>query len=152
MNILAAGRELLSHLTARRLKDGLYSAAIVAATVVLFVIDISEPRGVVDGVGYAAVVSLTGWMGKRAVVGSAAVTSILTILAAALLPDAGISVAGMWANRFFALASIWIVALVMQRRLDLEARIRQRSDTQRRQEDRLGHHGARMPVRRNRLR
>ena len=132
MNILAGG--LFSHFTARRLTDGLYSAAIVAAIVVLFIIDISQPRGVIDGVGYAAVVSLTGWMGKRAVIGTAAITSILTILAAALLPDSGISVAGMWANRTFALASIWIVALVMQRRLDLEAGIRQRSDTQRRQE------------------
>jgi len=135
--IFAAGRRLLSHLTARRLKDGLYWAAIIAATVVLFGIDISEPRGVVDGVGYAAVVSLTGWMGKRAVMGSAVTTSILTIFAAFMLPDAGISVAGMWANRAFALASIWIVALVMQRRLDLEDSIRQRADTQRRQETAL---------------
>jgi signal transduction histidine kinase/CheY-like chemotaxis protein len=85
-------------------------------------------------VGYAAVVALTGWMGKRAVAGSAIITSILTILAAFLLPDAGISVAGMWSNRAFALASIWIVALVMRRRLDLEDRIRQRADTQRRHE------------------
>ena len=134
MTFSTARRGLLTYLTARWLKHALYSAAIIAAIIVLFFIDISQPRGVIDGVGYAAVVSLTGWMGKRAVVGSAVLVSILTLLAAALLPDTGISMAGMWANRFFALASIWIVALVMQRRLDLEDRLRQRTDTQRRQE------------------
>jgi hypothetical protein len=108
-----------------RLLDVLYAGGIVAATTALFAIDISEPRGVVDGVGYAAVVALTNPFGQRAVIGIAAVTSVLTLLAAALLPDSGISVAGMWANRAFALASIWIVALVMRRRLDLEASARE---------------------------
>ena len=60
MPFSTARKGLLTYLTARWLKRALYSAAIVAAMIVLFIIDISEPRGVVDGVGYAAVVSLSG--------------------------------------------------------------------------------------------
>ncbi|HET6608085.1 MAG TPA: ATP-binding protein [Rhodopila sp.] len=100
--------------------------AIAVAGALLFAIDISQPRGVVDGVGYSAVVLLTSRFGRRTLLIAAAVTSTLTILAAALLPDAGISVAGMWANRSFALISIWTVALVMRQRIELEEQIRQR--------------------------
>jgi signal transduction histidine kinase/CheY-like chemotaxis protein len=100
--------------------------AIALAGALLFEIDISQPRGVMDGVGYAAVVALTSRFGKRTLLIAAGVTSTLTILGAALLPDAGISVAGMWANRSFALISIWTVALVMRRRIDLEEQILQR--------------------------
>jgi signal transduction histidine kinase/ActR/RegA family two-component response regulator len=123
-----------ANLTRQRLLDVLYAWAIVAATTALFAIDISEPRGVVDGVGYAAVVALVSRFGQRALLGVAAITSVLTVLAAALLPDSGISVAGMWANRACALASIWIVALVMQSRMDLEARVREREGNLRRHE------------------
>jgi len=124
-------------LTRQRLLDALYVVAVIVATTVLFAIDISEPRGVVDGVGYAAVVALTSRFGRRALVSTAAITSVLTILAAGLLPDAGISVAGMWANRGFALSEIWIVALVMRSRLDMEAHVREREGNLRRHEGAL---------------
>jgi signal transduction histidine kinase/ActR/RegA family two-component response regulator len=123
-----------AYITRPRLLDALYGGAIFGATATLFAIDISEPRGVVDGVGYAAVVALTSRFGRRALIGGAAVTSVLTILAAALLPDAGISVAGMWANRAFALSEIWIVALVMRSRMDLEAQVVTREGKLRRHE------------------
>jgi signal transduction histidine kinase/ActR/RegA family two-component response regulator len=137
VKLLAPARIVRAYLTRPRLLNALYGGAIIAATTVLFAIDISEPRGVVDGVGYAAVVALTSRFGRRALIGIAAITSVLTILAAGLLPDAGISVAGMWANRTFALAEIWIVALVMRSRMDLEARIREREDNLRRHETAL---------------
>src|SRR3954468_12206517 len=105
---------LRPYLSARRLTGGLYAAAITAGTAGLFAIDVSQPRGVVDGIGYAAVVALASRLGRRAVTIIAVLTSVLTVLAAALLPNSGISEAGMWANRAFALAEIWIVALVMQ--------------------------------------
>jgi signal transduction histidine kinase/CheY-like chemotaxis protein len=114
-----------------------YAAAVLAGTVGLFAVDISFPRGVVDGVGYAAVVALASRFGERAVLISASVTTVLTLIAAALLPDAGISLAGMWANRGFAIAAIWIVALIMRRRMALERKIREREQRQRRYESAL---------------
>ena len=109
----------------RRLISPMALASFLAG-VLLFWIDITQPRGVVDGVGYPAVVALTSRFGKRTLLIAAVVTSTLTILGSALVPDAGISVTGMWANRGFALISIWAVALVMRRRIDLEEQIRQR--------------------------
>jgi len=116
------------------LRDIFYAAIIVAGTVGLFAVDISFPRGVVDGVGYAAVVALASRFGQRVLIASAAVTTVLTLIAAALVPDAGISVAGMWANRGFAIAAIWIVGLIMRSRMALELKIREREADQRRHE------------------
>src|SRR5471032_2359310 len=103
VNLLGPVRVLRTLVTISRLLDVLFAAAVAAATAILFFIDISEPRGVVDGVGYAAVVALASRFGTRAIIATAAITSVLTVIAAALLPDSGISVAGMWANRIFAL-------------------------------------------------
>src|SRR6476646_7750423 len=99
----------------RRLRDVLYALAIAAGTTGLFAVDISFPRGVVDGVGYAGMVALSSRFGQRTLIATAA-----------LLPDAGISVAGMWANRACAIAAIWIVALTMQSRMNLEQGIQRR--------------------------
>ena len=108
---------------ASRLRDFLYAATIVAGTAGLFAVDVSFPRGVVDGVGYSAVVALASRFGQRAVLIAASVTTALTLIASALLPDSGISVAGMWANRGFALAAIGIVALIMRSRMTAVNRI-----------------------------
>src|SRR5262249_2122292 len=67
----------------------------------------------------------------------AAATTVLVLIGAALVPDAGISVAGMWANRGFAIASIWIVALVFQRRIFLEQRLRAREENLKRHQSAL---------------
>ncbi len=119
---------------ASRLRDILYAATIVAGTIGLFAVDVSFPRGVVDGVGYSAVVALASRFGQRTLIATAAVTTVLTLIAAPLLPDAGISVAGMWANRTCAIAAIWIVALIMRSRMALELQIRERESHQRRHE------------------
>lgn len=111
---------------ASRLGDSLYAIAIMGGTIGLFAVDVSFPRGVVDGVGYAGVVALASRFGQRTLIATAAITSALTLIAAALLPDTGISVAGMWANRLFALAAIWIVALIMNDRMVLEQKIEKR--------------------------
>ena len=113
-------------------RDFLAAALIVLGTAALFVIDVSQPRGVVDGVGYAAVVALTIRFGRRALVATAAITTVLTLIAAGLLPDAGISVAGMWANRGFAIASIWIIAVLLLHRLNLETELEDRDSLMRR--------------------
>jgi len=119
------------------LRDFFYAATILAGTVGLFAVDIHFPRGVVDGVGYSAVVALASRFGERVLLISVAVTTVLTLIAAALLPDAGISLAGMWANRGFAIAAIWIVALIMRRHMTLERKNRERETSQRRHESAL---------------
>jgi len=105
------------------------TAAIVVGICGLFLFDISEPRGIVDGVGYAAVVALSVRLGERMLIACAIVTTALTIVAAFLLPDSGISVEGMWENRAFAIICIWIVAGILLRRLWLEAYIVSRENT-----------------------
>jgi signal transduction histidine kinase/CheY-like chemotaxis protein len=119
-------RALRENSKARQAFNLAYGVCILLAIALLFKIDISAPRGVLDGVGYAAMVALTSRFGKRALLIAAALTSALTLLGADLLPNEGISVMGMWANRGFALISIWAVALVMGQRIDLEEGIRQR--------------------------
>lgn len=112
--------------------DILIAAWVVIAIAGLFLLDISQPRGVVDGVGYAAVVAVSVRFGRRWLVGTASAATILTLLAAGMLPDAGISVAGMWANRAFGIASIWIIALLLQSRIVLQGRLLDRGDHMRR--------------------
>ncbi|MGD0191838.1 MAG: ATP-binding protein [Rhizomicrobium sp.] len=106
-----------------RVLDFLVGGFVAACLVGLFVFDISEPRGVVDGVGYAAVVALCVRFGGTGVIGCAILTTILTVVGSFLVPDTGVSVAGMWANRGFAIAEIWIVAVILMNRLRLEAYI-----------------------------
>lgn len=119
---------------ASRLRDGLHAIAIIGGTIGLFAVDVSFPRGVVDGVGYAGVVALASRFGQRVLIATAAITTVLTFIAAALLPDAGISVVGMWANRACAIAAIWIVALIMNGRMILGQKNRQREISLRRHE------------------
>ncbi len=106
--------------------DTVTCVAVVAGILGLFLFDMSQPRGIVDGVGYAAIVALSVRLGERAVIASAALTTVLTIAAAFLVPDRGISIEGMWGNRGFAIVSIWIVAAILLRRLRLEAYIASR--------------------------
>ena len=68
--------------------DILIAAWVVIAIAGLFLLDISQPRGVVDGVGYAAVVAVSVRFGRRWLVGTASAATILTLLAAGMLPDA----------------------------------------------------------------
>ena len=116
----------------------LFGFLIVGGIVGLFVFDISEPRGVVDGVGYAALVALCIRFGGRAVLIAAIATSILTIGAGFMLPDSGISIAGMWANRGFALAEIWIIAAIILRRLSLQSEVAARESSLQAQQDAMG--------------
>ncbi len=117
--------------------DALIAAWLVIAIAGLFVLDVTQPRGVIDGVGYAAVVAVAVRFGRRTLIAAAAVTTLLTILAAGMLPDEGVSVAGMWANRAFAIASIWIIALLLQNRIGLEARLENRENHMRRHQEAL---------------
>lgn len=125
---------LRAYLTARRLGNAALAVGCVLSGGALFFIDITSPRGVLDGVGYSAVVALTSRLGKRALIASAALTTVLTLLGAALVPNEGVSVAGMWANRAFAIASIWVVALLMHNRIELASQIQNREDDLRRYE------------------
>src|ERR1043166_2153440 len=106
--------------------DPLLLVLVPVGIIALFAFDVSAPRGEVDGVGYAAFVALSSRFGKTPLLVAAAATTVLTVAAAPFLPDAGISISGMWANRFCALASIWIVAFVMHRRMRLQERIEAR--------------------------
>src|SRR5579872_795117 len=103
-----------------RLFDGLCAAVIILGTTGLFLIDIRSPRGVLDGLGYPAMVALSARFGRRAVTICAGLVSILIVLGAFLVPDAGVSIAGELANRFFGLLSVVIVAVVLNQRFGLE--------------------------------
>ncbi|HEX4303440.1 MAG TPA: ATP-binding protein [Rhizomicrobium sp.] len=105
----------------RTAADAAIAAGAVAATAILFYIDSTQPRGVIDGVGYPAVVALSSWFGRRVLLAAAALCSALIVAAHFLLPDAGISVVGELGNRAFGLASIWIIADLLRRRIAIEA-------------------------------
>ena len=94
--------------------------ATALATCLLFVIDATQPRGFIDGVGYSAVVAIVARYGRGPLLGTAFLCTLLIVLAHFLLPDAGISVAGELGNRAFGLAALWIVADLMQRRIAAE--------------------------------
>ncbi len=117
--------------------DLLIAVWVVIAIAGLFVLDVTQPRGVIDGIGYAAVVAVTVRFGKQVLTGTAVIATLLTILAAGMLPDEGISIPGMWANRAFAIASIWIITLLLQNRLILQVRLEDREDHTRRHQDAL---------------
>jgi len=104
----------------RSATDVAIAVAAAAATVILFYIDCTQPRGVIDGIGYPAVVAVTARFGRNVVFGTALFCTLLILGAHFLVPDAGISVPGEVANRLFGLASIWIVAAVMNGRITVE--------------------------------
>jgi CheY-like chemotaxis protein len=91
------------------------AAATVLATLALFAIDALQPRGVLDGVGYPAIVAIASRFGRRPLLGAALVCSVLIVVAHFLVPGGGVSVTGELANRAFGLVSIWIVVEVTQR-------------------------------------
>ena len=124
-------------LSASRLLDGAYGAAIVCGTLGLFWVDIHSERGILDGIGYPASVALTARFGRRPVLICAGLVSVLIVVGAVLVPDSGISVAGELANRFFALLSVWIVALVLNQRFGLEHYIITRETVQARHQQAL---------------
>ncbi|HEY4941424.1 MAG TPA: ATP-binding protein [Rhizomicrobium sp.] len=99
----------------------------VLATAILFYIDSTQPRGVIDGVGYPAIVAVASRFGRRPLLASAVLCTALIVVAHFLLPDAGISMAGELGNRAFGLASIWIIAELMRHRLGIEALNRERT-------------------------
>jgi signal transduction histidine kinase/CheY-like chemotaxis protein len=107
--------------TYHRCPDFIIGLVVVGGIIGLFIFDMSAPRGELDGVGYAALVALCVRFGDRAILACAALTTVLTLLASLVVPDAGISVAGMWANRGFAILEIWIIAAILRDRLGLEA-------------------------------
>jgi signal transduction histidine kinase len=107
----------------RRVVDGVCAAGAILGTLVLFEIDIHAPRGVLDGIGYPAVVAISSRFGRKGITISTALASILILIGALLVPDTGISVAGEIANRVFGLMSVLIVALVLSQRHRLERHI-----------------------------
>ena len=113
----------------KRLIDGLCAAAIILGTLGLFLIDIRSPRGILDGLGYPAIVALSSRFGRRAVTVCTLAVIVLIVLGAFLVPDAGVSIAGELANRFFGLLSVGIVALVLNQRFGLEHFIATRETT-----------------------
>ncbi len=129
MTLLAAMRITRASLSRKRLIDGLCAAAIILGTLGLFLIDIRSPRGILDGLGYPAIVALSSRFGRRAVTVCTLAVSVLIVLGAFLVPDAGVSIAGELANRFFGLLSVGIVALVLNQRFGLEHFIATRETT-----------------------
>ena len=101
------------------LLDRLSLAALVLGTIALLVIDIRSPRGVIDGLGYPAVVALSARFGQRATFVAGGIVSILIVLGAFLSPP-GIGLTAEFVNRFFALLSVWVVTLVLNQRFGLE--------------------------------
>ena len=71
MEIFAALRGERASRRMRQAADIVYVAAVTLAGALLFTIDVTQPRGVVDGVGYSAVVALTSRFGRTALLGAA---------------------------------------------------------------------------------
>jgi signal transduction histidine kinase/ActR/RegA family two-component response regulator len=117
---------LTAYFASPRLLDAIHIAAILVGAAGFFLVDIHQPRGILDGLGYPAVVALAARFGRQSVLTIAWLVSALIVAASFLLPDAGISVAGELANRFCALLSVWIVAMVLVQRLNLEQYIAKR--------------------------
>ncbi len=123
MSLVAKMRTIWSPLLMPRLFDGFCAAAIIFGSVGLFMIDTHSPRGILDGIGYPAIVAFAARFGRRPVAICAGLVSVLIVAGAFLAPDAGVSVAGEIVNRFFALLSVGIVALVLNQRFGLEHHI-----------------------------
>ena len=117
-----AGMRIKRAFLARRtLLDGSILAALVLGTGILFAIDVRSPRGVMDGIAYPAIVALAARFGKRPTLIFASLVSVLIAIGVLLSPGrGGISMPAELANRFFALLSVWIVALVLNQRFRLE--------------------------------
>ena len=103
-----------------RLIDVASLAVIFLGTTALLAIDILSPRGVVDGIAYPAIVALAARFGRRFTRICALAVSLLIVAGGLLSRDGGISVTAEFANRFFALLSVWIVTLVLNQRFRLE--------------------------------
>ena len=96
--------------------------AVIAVQVVgalgLFVLDISTPPGVADGLGYPIVLVLCLWVpGRKYLFGWTIATIGLTILAALLVSRGGIDQASI-INRALAVSSIAVVTILMAGRQD----------------------------------
>ncbi|MFZ0695166.1 MAG: PAS domain-containing protein [Alphaproteobacteria bacterium] len=95
--------------TKHRLIAALLALAISAA----FAIDSLTPPGIVDGIGYAAVMMLCLWLpDHRAILATAILCTALTISAQFLSPPGGVGNFA-WINRTFAVITIWIVATLL---------------------------------------
>ena len=129
MKLAAQMRTVRASFPMPRLFDALCAAIVVFGTIGLFVLDILTPQGVLDGLGYPAIVALSARFGRRAVAISAALTGALIIIGAFLALESRVSVAGELANRFFALLSVGIVALAIDQRFGLQRFIAARETT-----------------------
>src|SRR5579863_10452810 len=89
-------------------------------TALLFYIDSVSPRGVLDGIGYPVVVIVAARFGRIPLYAWTGLCTALIVIAQFLVPNEGISVEGEIANRVFGVASIWIIAWLMGRRLSDE--------------------------------
>jgi hypothetical protein len=102
---------------------GLAAAAVVTAAICA--IHLATPRGVADGTLYTALVLASAWLPWPAAPLGAAVIATLLNVVGYLLSDHGV-VPDWFANtnRAIAMAVIWITALLLYRRLELERAIR----------------------------
>src|SRR5262249_60351680 len=86
----------------------------------VWTIDVGAPRGVIDGIAFPGIGALTALLGWGAPMIAPAIISVLIVAGAFLSPPLGIGILAEFANRFFALLSVWIVAIVLNQRLRLE--------------------------------
>ena len=102
------------------LADVAIAAVAVVATAILFYIDSTQPRGVLDGIGYPAVVVVGARFGRRPLFACAVLCTVLIAVAHFLVPNSGVSEAAELANRICGLASIWIITYLLHRRIAAE--------------------------------
>ena len=96
----------------------------VVVAALIFFADLSLPLGVAGGVPYVALILIGFWFEKKShVFGLAVAGSVLTIFGFFLSPLGGIP----WivhTNRELALFTIWVLAILISKRLDDEERVR----------------------------
>lgn len=101
------------------------AAALVLGIAGFFAIDVATPAGIDDGAGYSPLLILCLWLaGRRTLVITATVTSVLVIAAYFLVQSTEIGMFGTLFNRGMSVASIWIVYFFLSRRSLLAVALR----------------------------
>jgi len=86
----------------------------------LFILDISNPPGIADGVGYAPLLVLCLWIGRqRAIYRGAFILTVLTISAEGFMHGVEIGNLNL-VNRLIGLISIWTITAILIQRVKVE--------------------------------
>jgi signal transduction histidine kinase len=92
----------------------------------LFLLDVSTPPGVADGVGYPVLLVLCLWLPQRWILSACTwASTLLAIAGAAFATEGGVGLEASLINRALGIAAIWIIYFLLLQRAGLEDRLRE---------------------------